>query len=96
MPAQSNPPTDAVKRSHHRYAPLARLVPPAPPAGPFIALKKKDAARALGVSVRTITRRIASGEIIARHLGGRTLVDADSLRAYFNSLPQAGRHGWED
>jgi len=41
---------------------------------------KKDAARILGISERSVSRAIERGEIQARRVGGRIVVDLASLR----------------
>jgi excisionase family DNA binding protein len=53
-----------------------------------IALSKAEAADALSVSSRTISYLIADGTLAARKLGARTLIDVESLRAYWASLPR--------
>ena len=53
----------------------------------IIALKPADAARAMGVSRATIYTLLREGKIRARKHGTRTLIDPESLRAYFASLP---------
>jgi len=52
-----------------------------------LALSPAAAARFLGVSKRTIYNLLAAGSLKARKLGKRTLVEAQSLRAYFETLP---------
>ncbi len=52
-----------------------------------LAIAPVEAAHALGVSRRTISRLLASGALQARKCGRRTLIDADSLRRYYTSLP---------
>ena len=52
-----------------------------------IAYTPQAAAAALGLSRRTVTRLIADGRLVARRAGNRTLVDAASVRTYFESLP---------
>jgi excisionase family DNA binding protein len=46
-----------------------------------------EAATALAVSRRTLTRLIRDGKITARKCNRRTLIDAASLRRYFEGLP---------
>jgi excisionase family DNA binding protein len=53
-----------------------------------IAYSKAEAADALSVSSRTISYLIADGTLVARKLGARTLIDVESLRAYWASLPR--------
>jgi excisionase family DNA binding protein len=45
-------------------------------------LSKKDAASALSVSVRTVENLIARKELVARRIGGRTLVPATVLETF--------------
>jgi excisionase family DNA binding protein len=53
-----------------------------------LAVSPKDAAHLLGVSVVTIYSAIAKGELRARKLGLRTLVETSSIREMLESLPQ--------
>jgi hypothetical protein len=53
-----------------------------------IALAPSEAARFLSISKRALSRLIATGKVIARKDGGRTLVDVASLRAHYASLPK--------
>jgi len=52
-----------------------------------VALSPADAARYLSISRRSLSRLIASGQVIAKKMPGgrtaRTLVDFDSLRSYY-------------
>ena len=48
-----------------------------------------DACNALGIGRTNLYRLIADGRIEARQCGGRTLIPADSLRAFVASLPPA-------
>lgn len=52
-----------------------------------VAVSPKDAARLLAVSRRTISNLIREKKLVARKLGKRTLVDYDSVRAYYTGLP---------
>jgi hypothetical protein len=52
-----------------------------------LALSPANAAAFLGKSKRSISRLIADGDVIARKDGPRTLVDVESLRAYYAALP---------
>ena len=52
-----------------------------------LALSPRDAATALAVSRRTITNLIRAGKLIARKLGKRTLVDYESVKAHYATLP---------
>lgn len=55
----------------------------------ILAYNTADACMALGVRRTTLYRLIAEGQIEARSLGGRTVIPADSLRAFVASLPAA-------
>lgn len=60
----------------------AALVRPVPvPLADRVAWSVADAAKALGVSSRLITRLIAEGKIPAAKLGRRTLLDPTAVRA---------------
>ena len=48
-----------------------------------------DACAALGIGRTRLYALIAEGRIEARACGGRTLIPADSLRAFLASLPPA-------
>jgi excisionase family DNA binding protein len=52
-----------------------------------LALAPLAAAKFLSISKRSLSRLIADGEIAARKNGARTLVDVQSLKAYYASLP---------
>ena len=52
-----------------------------------LAVSPAGAASFLGISKRSISRLIADGDVIARKDGPRTLVDVESLRAYYAALP---------
>jgi excisionase family DNA binding protein len=52
-----------------------------------IALSPRDAAAVLAVSRRTLSDLIRKGKVAARKAGTRTLVDMESLKAYYTSLP---------
>ncbi len=52
-----------------------------------LALAPLSAARFLSISKRSLSRLIAGGKIVARKDGTRTLVDVESLKAYYASLP---------
>jgi excisionase family DNA binding protein len=53
-----------------------------------LAVPPNEAARLLAVSRRTVSRLIRQHKLIARKLGKRTLVDYDSVRAYYSTLPE--------
>jgi len=50
-----------------------------------IALSKREAARTLGVSIRTIDRLIALKELPVRRLGRRVLIPRASLESFFRN-----------
>jgi len=52
-----------------------------------LALAPAAAARTIAISKRSLSRLIADGKIIARKDGTRTLVDFESLKAYYRNLP---------
>ena len=51
----------------------------------------KEASEALGLSRTTIWKAIADGRLNAVKFGNRTLIPADTLRAWLASLPSARR-----
>jgi hypothetical protein len=53
---------------------------------PF-SLSPQGAVDILSISKRAIYLLIADGVLVARKAGGRTLVDFQSIRAYYESLP---------
>ncbi len=55
----------------------------------FIAHTIADAAKVSGLGRTTIYELIGAGRIEARKAGNRTLIPAESLRAYIQSLPVA-------
>jgi excisionase family DNA binding protein len=52
-----------------------------------LALAPLAAARFLSISKRSLSRLIADRKITARKDGARTLVDVESLKAYYANLP---------
>jgi excisionase family DNA binding protein len=52
-----------------------------------LAVAPKEAARLLAVSRRTVSRLIRRGKLVAKKDGKRTLVDYDSIKAHYASLP---------
>jgi excisionase family DNA binding protein len=50
-----------------------------------MALSKQEAARALGISLRTIDRLIALKELPVRRLGRRVLISRASLESFFRN-----------
>jgi excisionase family DNA binding protein len=79
-----------------RPAPEPQLAPPPPPPIQLTQEKltytTKEAAAALGVSRTTLWRAIADNRLTAIKLGNRTLIPADTLRAWLASMPRVGRH----
>jgi excisionase family DNA binding protein len=51
------------------------------------ALSPKGACSYLSLSKRSVSNLIADGVLIAKRAGGRTLVDFESVKAYYQSLP---------
>jgi excisionase family DNA binding protein len=58
---------------------------------PF-AMSPKAAAAALSISKRKLSILIADGVLIARKDGARTLVDFQSVKEYYASLPRITVH----
>jgi excisionase family DNA binding protein len=54
-----------------------------------LALTIADATRASGLGRTTLYEAIGTGKLDARKAGGRTLIPAESLRAYIANLPAA-------
>ncbi|HQT63437.1 MAG: hypothetical protein B7Z75_10820 [Acidocella sp. 20-57-95] len=54
-----------------------------------IALTIEDTVKTSGLARSRIYELMGTGELIARKAGRRTLIMADSLRAYLENLPQA-------
>ena len=52
-----------------------------------LALSPRDAATMLAVSRRTISRLIRTHKLVARKHGKRTLVDVESVKAFYAGLP---------
>jgi excisionase family DNA binding protein len=55
--------------------------------GPPLALHRKEAARHIGLSVASLDRAIARGEIKVKKYGKRTLIRTEELERYLNALP---------
>ena len=53
---------------------------------PF-AVSPREAARLLAVSRRTVSRLIRTHKLVARKHGKRTLVDVESVKAFYAGLP---------
>jgi hypothetical protein len=51
------------------------------------ALSRKGTVAYLSLSMRTVSSLIADGTLIAKQSGGRTLVDFDSVKKYYQGLP---------
>ncbi len=49
----------------------------------------KETLALLGCGMTTLYQEIAAGRIEARKMGKKTLIPAESLRAYLESLPKA-------
>jgi len=60
----------------------ALVTPPAP-----IAYSVKDAAAAVGVSVRKLESLIQSGDLNVRYVGSKRVLSAAELHAWIESLP---------
>ena len=54
-----------------------------------LAYSPKDAIVLLGCGMTTLYQEIAAGRIEARKMGKKTLIPAESLRAYLDALPKA-------
>ncbi|HVU43786.1 MAG TPA: helix-turn-helix domain-containing protein [Xanthobacteraceae bacterium] len=52
-----------------------------------LAVPPNEAARLLAVSRRTVSRLIREHKLVARKLGKRTLVDVESVKAFYAGLP---------
>jgi excisionase family DNA binding protein len=57
-----------------------------------LALSPREAAAFLSISKRSLSRLIRANKIEARKAGPRTLVDAASLKAYYETLPKKTDH----
>ena len=53
-----------------------------------LAVSPREAASLLAISKRTVSRLIRSRKLVARKVGMRTLVDAESVKAFYATLPQ--------
>ena len=54
-----------------------------------LAFTVPDACKALGIGRTNLYRLIGEGQLQARALGGRTVIPAESLRAFMAGLPPA-------
>jgi excisionase family DNA binding protein len=52
-----------------------------------LAVSPREAADILALSKRTVSRLIRARKLIARKHGKRTLVDVESVKAFYASLP---------
>ena len=52
-----------------------------------LAVSPREAARLLAVSRRTVSRLILARKLVARKHGKRTLVDVESVKAFYAALP---------
>ena len=50
-------------------------------------LAKREVMSALRVSLSGVNRMIARGDVVARKIGGRTLIEADSVRRLIERAP---------
>jgi excisionase family DNA binding protein len=55
-----------------------------------IALPRKEAARALSLSVRTLDRAIKRGDLRAKKYGTRVLIPSAEIDRYLRELDEAG------
>ncbi len=54
-----------------------------------ISYNLKSAARATGISSRTLRRRIAAGELRARRVGTLLIIDAKEIERFLGACPEA-------
>jgi hypothetical protein len=73
---------EIVRSAHRPLQSLAQVIELQP-----LALAPLSAARFLSISKRSLSRLIAEGKVVARKEGTRTLVDVESLKGYYASLP---------
>jgi excisionase family DNA binding protein len=52
-----------------------------------LAVSPREAARLLAISKRTVSRLIGLRKLVARKVGKRTLVDVESVKAFYAGLP---------
>jgi excisionase family DNA binding protein len=57
-----------------------------------LAISPRDAATMLAVSKRTVSRLIRTRKLVARKHGKRTLVDVESVKAFYAGLPVKADH----
>jgi excisionase family DNA binding protein len=53
------------------------------------ALARKEAAKLLGISLRTLDRAIARGDLEAKKYGARVLILSNEVARFLNGLPRA-------
>jgi excisionase family DNA binding protein len=58
-----------------------------------MAISRVETARRLSLSVRSIDRAIARGELKARQFGGRVLVPVSEIERYLDALAAKGPRG---
>jgi excisionase family DNA binding protein len=73
-----------MKRAGKRRREDKKMQEPVP-----LALRRKDAARALGLSTRTLDRAISRGDLVAKKYGSRTLVPRAEIERYLEMMLQA-------
>jgi excisionase family DNA binding protein len=56
--------------------------------GKLRALRRKEAAELLGISVRTLDRAIARGDVKAKRYGSRLLLPMSELERFLGGLPE--------
>ncbi|GLH71322.1 hypothetical protein GETHPA_28550 [Geothrix rubra] len=67
--------------------PIAEVIPT--PAGPLRAYSREEFCRLTGMSLRTFGREWKSGRLVARKIGGRTVVTFEDAMAYLRGLARA-------
>lgn len=67
--------------------PVAEVFPA--PAGPLRAFSIEEFCRLTGMSSRTFSRLWRSGSLVARKIGGRTVVTYEDAMAFLRNLPEA-------
>jgi excisionase family DNA binding protein len=82
----------ARKSQPARCAPAQGAPPPSPPQSPPQAaiapraVGRKEAAKALGLSLATVDRAISRGDLVAKKYGTRTLVPVVEIERYLARL----------
>lgn len=67
--------------------PVAEVIPT--PAGPLRAYSIGEFCRLTGISSRTFSRMWRSGSLVARKIGGKTVVTYEDAMAFLRNLPEA-------